>query len=263
MKLGKPVQLLYTREEEFIASPTRQSMVIDLTSGADEKGRFTFREVEIIKDNGAYTSWGATTPFVMMQAFSSMYKLPACKFKSTAVYTNNPNAGSFRGYGNPQATFSIERNIDLMAEELEMDKAEIRIINANTPGEITGQKLEYKTCGHKDAVETVVKESGYADSQARKLIENTGRYKTGTGFGSMLHVGGGAKIYRSDGCGTTLKIDPYGYLTIITGSNEIGQDLRARYTISLAVPCSFPNFVLQNHPPLEQLLLPLQQGCLP
>ncbi|MDP6909790.1 MAG: molybdopterin-dependent oxidoreductase, partial [Flavobacteriales bacterium] len=139
MKTGRPVQILFDRKDEFISSPTRQSMVIDLTSGADENGRFTFREVEIIKDNGAYTSWGATTPFVMMQTFSSMYKMPACKFTSTAVYTNNPNAGSFRGYGNPQATFSVERNIDLLAEKLGMDKAEIRVLNANTPGEVTGQ----------------------------------------------------------------------------------------------------------------------------
>ena len=95
-------------------------------------------------DNGAYTSWGATTPFVMMQAYSSLYQIAACKFQADAVYTNNPNAGSFRGYGNPQATFSIERNIDLMAEELGLGKDEIRLLNANFPGEITGQGLLLK-----------------------------------------------------------------------------------------------------------------------
>jgi len=220
MKTGRPVQILFDRYDEFVSSPTRQSMVIDLTSGADENGNFTFRDVKIIKDNGAYTSWGATTPFVMMQTYSSMYKMPACKFAASAVYTNNPNAGSFRGYGNPQATFSIERNIDLLAEELGMDKAEIRILNANTPGEITGQKLQYNTCGHLDAMKIVTEKSNYEDKRG---LENSGRIRKGIGFGSMLHVGGGAKIYRSDGCGTTLKIDPYGYLTIITGSNEIGQ----------------------------------------
>ncbi len=93
-KSRKPVQILFSREEEFILSPTRQPMIIDLTTGADENGKFTFREVEIIKDNGAYTSWGATTPFVMMQTYSSLYQIPACKFDSKAVYTNNPFAGS-------------------------------------------------------------------------------------------------------------------------------------------------------------------------
>ncbi|MFH1321353.1 MAG: xanthine dehydrogenase family protein molybdopterin-binding subunit [Bacteroidota bacterium] len=218
IKTGQPVQLIYDREEEFLASPTRQQMVIELTTGADQDGKFTFREVQITMDNGAYTSWGATTPFVMMQAYSSLYQVPACVFDARAVYTNNPNAGSFRGYGNPQATFSLERNIDLMAEELGMDKAEIRLINANYKGEITGQRLEFKTCGHKEALEKVIAESGKSN---KKSVSK--RYKRGLGYASMLHVGGGAKIYRSDGCGTTLKIDPFGYLTIITGSNEIGQ----------------------------------------
>ncbi|RLD22591.1 MAG: xanthine dehydrogenase family protein molybdopterin-binding subunit [Bacteroidetes bacterium] len=220
MKTGRPVQILYSRYEEFLASPTRQSMAIDLTSGADENGRFTFREVEIIKDNGAYTSWGATTPFVMMQTFSSLYKMPACKLTSTAVYTNNPNAGSFRGYGNPQATFSVERNIDLLAEELGMDKSQIRKLNSNTPGEITGQGMHFRTCGLLEAMEIVAEKSNY---ESKKDMEQSGRYRRGIGLGSMLHVGGGAKIYRSDGCGTTLKLDPYGCLTIITGSSEIGQ----------------------------------------
>ena len=220
IRSGKPVQILYSREEEFTQSPTRQPMIIDLTTGADENGKFTFREVEIIKDNGAYTSWGATTPFVMMQTYSSLYQVPACKFDSHAVYTNNPFAGSFRGYGNPQATFSLETNIDLMAEALKMDKAEIRLLNANYKGEVTGQGLHYKTCGAIPALETVIKNSNYHDL-ANAVKE--GRYKRGIGLASMLHVGGGAKIYRSDGCGTTLKLDSYGYLTIITGSNEIGQ----------------------------------------
>ncbi len=220
MKAGQPVQIVFSREEEFLASPTRQPMVMDITTGADKDGKFTFREVKIIKDNGAYTSWGATTPFVMMQTFSSLYQVPACVFDSHAVYTNNVFAGSFRGYGNPQATFALERNIDLMAEELGMDKAQIRLINANFPGETTGQGLIFHTCGHKEALETVIEKSGY---NGKREENSSGRFKTGIGFASMLHVGGGAKIYRSDGCGTTVKFDPYGQLTIITGSTEIGQ----------------------------------------
>jgi xanthine dehydrogenase molybdenum-binding subunit len=221
MKTGRPVQITYDREEEFLASPTRQPMVIDLITGADEKGRFTFREVKITKDNGAYTSWGATTPFVMMQAFSSLYQVPACVFDSHAVYTNNPFAGSFRGYGNPQATFALERNIDLMAAELGMDKAEIRLINVNYEGETTGQGLHYISCGHESALRTVIEKSVSGREDIK--THSTTRYKRGIGFASMLHVGGGAKIYRSDGCGTTVRLDDYGYLTIISGSSEIGQ----------------------------------------
>ncbi len=220
IKTGKPVQILFSRKEEFLHSAIRQSMIINLTTGADKNGKFTFREVKIIKDNGAYTSWGAKTSFVIMQTFSSLYQVPACVYDADAVYTNNVFAGSIRGFGNPQATFALERNIDLMADELGMDRAEIRLINANFPGEISGQGLEYDSCGHKPALESVIKHSGYL---TKNKVEESDRYKRGIGFASMLHVGGGAKIYRSDGCGTTLKLDTYGYLTIITGSSELGQ----------------------------------------
>ncbi|MCC6753737.1 MAG: xanthine dehydrogenase family protein molybdopterin-binding subunit [Saprospiraceae bacterium] len=224
MRTGRPVQIVYSRKEEFIASPTRQPMIIDLTAGVDAEGKFTFREVDIVKDNGAYTSWGATTPFVIMQAFSSLYKVRACRFDAKAVYTNNVFAGSFRGYGNPQATFALERMIDLLAAAIGMDQAEIRRINANEPGEITGQGLHYETCGHGECLDVVIRQServrNTANGGASRL---QGRYRSGVGFASMLHVGGGAKIYRSDGCGTTVRIDPYGHCTIITGSTEIGQ----------------------------------------
>jgi len=217
IKTGRPVQILYSRHEEFLASPTRQPMTIEIEAGADKDGNFTFRDVNVIKDNGAYTSWGATTPFVIMQAFSSLYTLPACRFSATAIYTNNVFAGSFRGYGNPQATFALERVIDLLADKLGMDKAQIRIKNANRPGETTGQGLFFETCGHQDCLQTVIKKAG------KKRKSENNRYRRGMGYASMIHVGGGAKIYRSDGCGTTIKIDPYGYCTIISGSNEIGQ----------------------------------------
>ncbi len=224
MKCGQPVQLIFSREEEFIASPTRQTMIYDVTAGADENGGFTFRDVKATLDNGAYTSWGATTPFVMMQTFSSLYQCPACRFDSTSVYTNNVYAGSFRGYGNPQATFALERTIDMLADEIGMSKSEIRLKNANFKGEVTKQGLHFITCGHKEALEIViekVKESTHPLIPSQEGKHK--RYKKGVGYASMLHVGGGAKIYPSDGCGTTLKIDPFGYLTIITGSSEIGQ----------------------------------------
>ncbi|HEY4798812.1 MAG TPA: xanthine dehydrogenase family protein molybdopterin-binding subunit, partial [Bacteroidia bacterium] len=218
-KTGRPVQILFDRKEEFLASPTRQNMVIDLSCGADKNGKFTFRDVTIVKDNGAYTSWGATTPFVMMQTFSSLYQVPACRFESKAVYTNNVYAGSFRGYGNPQAAFAIESSIDMLAEELKMDKAEIRLLNANFAGETTGQGLNYNTCGHIEALKIVIEKTRNNNLKS----ESKGRFVRGVGIASMMHVGGGAKIYRSDGCGTTLRLDDYGYLTLITGSSEIGQ----------------------------------------
>ncbi len=221
----RPVKLVFTREEEFMASPTRQPVLLKLRSGCRKDGILTFRSVETLHDNGAYTSWGATTPFVMMQTFSSLYRVPNCNYHTQAVYTNNPYAGSFRGYGNLQATFAVEAHMDKLAESIGMDPLEFRLKNAQVSGETTPQGMQFKSCGFQDCLRTAAGRSDYqmkhAASQSKWADGNP--IKRGVGMASMLHVGGGAKIYPSDGCGTILKIDDFAHVTLITGASEIGQ----------------------------------------
>jgi xanthine dehydrogenase molybdenum-binding subunit len=222
---GRPVKLVFTREEEFLASPTRQPVLLKLRSGCKKDGTLTFRTVDTLHDNGAYTSWGATTPFVMMQTFSSLYRVPNCKYLTRAVYTNNPYAGSFRGYGNLQATFAVEAHMDMLADAIGMDPLQFRLKNAQEPGEVTPQGMHFKSCGLKDCLKTAAIHGDYVAKRKANLAKWTSpaRFRRGVGMASMLHVGGGAKIYPSDGCGTILKMDDFGSVTVITGASEIGQ----------------------------------------
>lgn len=221
----RPVKLVFTREEEFIASPTRQPVLLKLRSGCRKDGALTFRAVETVHDNGAYTSWGATTPFVMMQTFSSLYRVPNCAYRTRAVYTNNPYAGSFRGYGNLQATFAVETHMDKLADAIGMDPLEFRLKNAQATGEVTAQGMQFKSCGFQDCLRTAAARSDYQAKHRSYQAhwQDPNPIKRGTGMASMLHVGGGAKIYPSDGCGTILKIDDFAHITLITGASEIGQ----------------------------------------
>jgi xanthine dehydrogenase molybdenum-binding subunit len=221
----RPVKLVFTREEEFMASPTRQPVLLKLRSGCKKDGTLTFRHVETVHDNGAYTSWGATTPFVMMQTISSLYRVPHCEYHTRAVYTNNPYAGSFRGYGNLQATFAVEAHMDKLADAIGMDPLEFRLKNAQAPGETTPQGMHFKSCGFQDCLSTAAQRSNYQAKHRANLAKwNDGNpIKRGVGIASMLHVGGGAKIYPSDGCGTILKIDDFAHVTLMTGASEIGQ----------------------------------------
>jgi xanthine dehydrogenase molybdenum-binding subunit len=221
----RPVKLVYTREEEFLASPTRQPVILKLRSGCKKDGTLTFRAVETLHDNGAYTSWGATTPFVMMQTFSSLYRVPHCKYHTTVAYTNNPYAGSFRGYGNLQATFAVDSHMDKLAEAVGMDPLAFRLKNAQGPGEVTGQGMVFKSCGFRDCLTTAAERSGFLAKhrEHRAAQRAPGAVKRGVGMASMLHVGGGAKIYPSDGCGTILKMDDFAHVTLMTGASEIGQ----------------------------------------
>jgi len=219
---GRPVRLLFNRHEEFIASPTRQPTEIRLRCGAKKDGTLTFRDAHLVHDNGGRTSWGATTPFVMMHCFSSLYRVPHVRFHTTVVNTNNPCSGSMRGYGNLQATFAVESQLDRLAEELGMDPLELRLKNCLEQGETTGQGMYLETCGQRECLTTAANSAAWTEKHGRMGAPEP-HLKRGIGLASMVHVGGGAKIYHSDGCGTILRADDYANFTLITGSSEIGQ----------------------------------------
>ncbi|MEW6266311.1 MAG: xanthine dehydrogenase family protein molybdopterin-binding subunit [Thermodesulfobacteriota bacterium] len=213
----RPVKMLFTRAEEFLAQAPRQPAIIDIAQGCDADGRLTFRDVSMILDNGAYTSWGATTPSVMMVPISSLYRVPNVRYEAKCVYTNNVYSQAMRGYGNPQATFAVESITDELALAAGIDPLEFRLLNANQCGEITPQRFKITTCGLTDCLQEVGARLEWTD-------KNRDRSKArGVGLGSLIHVGGGARVYKSDGHGMIMKIDDFGKVTVITGAVEIGQ----------------------------------------
>ncbi|HOJ71753.1 MAG TPA: xanthine dehydrogenase family protein molybdopterin-binding subunit [Syntrophorhabdaceae bacterium] len=216
LKTRKPVKIIFTREEEFFATSPRQCTITKISHGCDKDGRLTFRDVEMVLDNGAYTSWGATTPSVMMLPISSLYKVPNVRYIAKCVYTNNTYCQAMRGYGNPQATFAIESSLDQLAEKAGIDPLELRRINANEPGEITPQRFKITSCGMKECIEEVYKRLNWKEKRGK----DNGR---GVGMASLIHVGGGARVYKSDGCGTIIKMDDFGKVDVFTGASDIGQ----------------------------------------
>ena len=236
-KTGQPVRVAFSREEEFLAGPARQPAEVTARAGAKADGALTFRDVSCMLDIGAYVSWGTVTPLVMMETTASLYQVPHARFTADCVYTNNLITGAMRGYGNPQSTFFIETLMDRLAEALNMDPVDFRIMNANVPNSTTPQGLVITSCGLKECLEavaasadqSVAQKEPSSSSKKPAVIEqgNNGNLpphiKRGIGFASTLNVGGGARIYRSDGCGATVKVDDFGHVTLVTGSTEIGQ----------------------------------------
>jgi CO/xanthine dehydrogenase Mo-binding subunit len=214
----KPVKIVKTREEEFRYTSTRQPAIMRISQGCDKEGKLTFRDISMILDNGAYTSWGATTPSVMMMPISSLYKVPNVRYEAKCVYTNNTWSQAMRGYGNPQATFAIESNMDQLAETSGIDPLEFRLRNANEPGEVTPQRFKVTSCALRECIEEVGKRLDWAGK--KKGEKTPGR---GIGVASLIHVGGGARVYKSDGCGTIVKVDDFGSVDVFTGATDIGQ----------------------------------------
>ena len=241
-KTGRPVKVIYSREDEFRASPTRQAAIIHMRTGCKRDGTLTFRTADVLLDNGAYTSWGPTIPVIMMRTTSGHYRVPVVDYKAQAIYTNNPYAGSFRGYGNVQTTFATAQQMDILADQVDMDPLAFHLKNAQKSGEVTPQKSFLRECVLAECLETAAQASDY--SRKRKAYaaerEKPGRYKKGIGLASSIHNAGGAKIHKSDGIGTILKVDDYARVTVITGASEIGQGIDAVINLIVAEELGVP-----------------------
>jgi 4-hydroxybenzoyl-CoA reductase alpha subunit len=218
---GRPVRVAFDRAEEFRAAPLRQPMQATMHAGARRDGSLLFRDVTALLDGGAYISWGVLSPVVMMLTFASLYRLPHARFAADVAYTNNPTTGAMRGFGNPQITFLIETTMDRLAEELGMDPLEFRLLNANRPNEMTPQEVQITSCGLRQCFMEAGETIGW--ERRKEKAPERGRVVRGIGVAATLNVGGGARIYRSDGCGAMVMVDDFGSVTLVTGATEIGQ----------------------------------------
>lgn len=213
----RPVKIEFDRLEEFVACPPREPCVIRLRSAAAADGRLLARDCHVTIDSGAYVSWGSTTPTVMLATVAGLYRCPAVHFDTSIVYTNNPYSGSMRGYGNPEPTFALEAQMDDLAEKLGLDRLEIRRRNAVTAGDVHPQGFVITSCAMQECLDVV------ADEIARDVPAPRPGWRRGAGYAAMFHVAGGARIYRSDGCGAIVRIDDFGKVSLLTGASEIGQ----------------------------------------
>jgi CO/xanthine dehydrogenase Mo-binding subunit len=141
---GKPVKMVYNREESFFGHVHRHPAEIRFEHGVNRDGKLVFVNCEIYLDGGAYAS---STPAVVGNAGTmglGPYVVPNVKMDTYGVYTNNPPCGAMRGFGSVQAAFAHEAQMDKIAAELGMDPLEIRRINAFEEGSVTphGQVID-------------------------------------------------------------------------------------------------------------------------
>lgn len=146
IRTGRPVRLVFTREESIAASAKRHPARITYRMGLKNDGRITAASFHMLSDGGAY---GMSTEGVMRKAAIlslGPYAIPNLQVDTWGVYTNNTPSGAFRTFGGMQAQFATESHLDLCAEKLGLDPFEIRRRNMMRPGDTThtGQRLD--TC---------------------------------------------------------------------------------------------------------------------
>ena len=141
---GRPVKMVYSREESFFGHVHRHPATLRYEHGATRDGRLVYVRARILLDGGAYTS---STPAVVANAATlgvGPYEVPNVVMDAYGVHTNNPPCGAMRGFGAVQACFAYESQMDRLADALGMDPVQVRLRNAMNTGSVmpTGQLVE-------------------------------------------------------------------------------------------------------------------------
>ncbi|MGH3729998.1 MAG: xanthine dehydrogenase family protein molybdopterin-binding subunit, partial [Micromonosporaceae bacterium] len=144
LRTGRPVKMVYSREESFFGHVHRHPATMRYEHGATRDGEIVYATAEIVLDGGAYAS---STPAVVGVAASlglGPYRIPHLAIDAYGAYTNNPPCGAMRGFGGVQACFGYESQMDKLAAALDMDPVDVRIRNAVSQGDVvaTGQPID-------------------------------------------------------------------------------------------------------------------------
>lgn len=205
----RTVKVKLTRKESIMIHPKRHPFYMDVTSACDEEGHLTALKAVVVSDTGAYASLGGPVLQRACTHAAGPYNFQTIDIDGKAVYTNNPPAGAFRGFGVTQTCFASEMNLNLLAEMVGISPWEIRYRNAVRPGEVlpNGQIADPAT--------------GIAETlEAVKEIYDSEKY---VGIGCAMKNAGVGVGLPDWGCCRLLVKD--GRVQIHAGASCIGQGL--------------------------------------
>jgi aldehyde oxidoreductase len=231
-KLGHPVRCIYTRVESMASSTKRHPATIEARAAADQDGKLLAIDMVADFNTGAYASWGPTVADRVPVHGSGPYFVPHVHIETRSIFTNEPPAGAFRGFGVPQAAIIQEQLFDDLALELGVDPFEFRYRNAIRAGQptATGQKLK-ASAGLSKCLEALRPQWDALRSEAARWNQDKDNTRRrGVGVGCMWY-----------GCGNTSMSNPSkirvslsksGRLTLFNGAVDIGQ---GSYTVVLQI----------------------------
>ena len=221
---GRPVKLTFSRAESLQVHPKRHATTITIKTGTTRDGRILAESIRLLGDTGAYASMGAAVMTRAAVVSTGPYDIPNVHIECHVVYTNNPPAGAFRGFGAPQAHFAAESHLDLVAEMVGLSPFDIRrrhalrVGSTTNTGHVLGESVGLVECI--DRVEAAVKEV-QAKERALRLPPGIRR-----GWGvacGYKNVGRGNAI--PDSAGASVEATPDGRLLVRAGAVDLGQGL--------------------------------------
>jgi CO/xanthine dehydrogenase Mo-binding subunit len=205
----RPVKLVYTRSEEFVAGTMRENAIVKLRSAVTRNGDVVAQEAEWLMDAGAYAGETPAIAGIAMLTVAGAYRVGAVRYRGHAIYTNTPPTGSFRGVCGPYMVFAAERHMDRIANELDLDRRELRIRNAYRPGDRmpNGQTLD--DTAFAEAFERIEQVAPWAELNQRRPYH-------GVGIAAVTW------LTNPLAGSATLKLNEDGTIGLITAATDIG-----------------------------------------
>ncbi|WP_198369612.1 molybdopterin-dependent oxidoreductase [Roseomonas rosulenta] len=221
-RLNRPVRVVYSRGESMASTTKRHPARLTAFLNADAEGRFTGFGMDAIFNTGAYASWGPTVANRVPVHASGPYRVPNVANQSVALYTNDTPAGAFRGFGVPQSAIATECLVDDIAEELGLDRWEIRRRNALGKGDVTpsGQVL-HASAGLPACLDALKPDWEAALARVAAHNATQPRERLGAGIACMWYGCGNTAMTNPSTMRITLARD--GTLTLFNGAVDIGQ----------------------------------------
>jgi CO/xanthine dehydrogenase Mo-binding subunit len=229
VKARRPVKLVFDRAEDVLTTSKRHPSRVRYRTGARTDGTLTAIEAEVVLNAGAYQTLSSAVLWRSLCTAAGPYRIPNVKVDARSVATNTVPNGAFRGFGSPQVIFPHESQMDLLAERLGIDRAEIRRRNLLRPGDRTStNQLVEDSVGVGATLERALDVSDWEGRLRRVEAWNAGRSdrRRGVGLSCVIYgVGLGGKAPFLDKAGATMKLEADGSVTIAVGTVEMGQGL--------------------------------------
>ena len=203
LRVGRPVRLALTRQQEFVVGHPAPGAVFDLELGAKRDGKLVALRVRYHYDNGATSGWhaGITGSFL-----GGTYQIANFELTGFEVATNKTPVDAYRGPGAPQAYFALESAIDELALQLDIDPIELRLRNASKEGDPSADRSPWPRIAMIECLEA-----------ARRHPLYTAPVGAGEGVGVALGSWGGARTPAAAGC----RVEPDGTLSIVIGTPDV------------------------------------------
>ncbi|MEO8135826.1 MAG: xanthine dehydrogenase family protein molybdopterin-binding subunit [Betaproteobacteria bacterium] len=232
LRLNRAVRWTALRGESFLADEHARDVLVTSELGLDADGRFTALRVRYDVNVGAYMCGRSTTPINNIGGIAGVYTTPAIAAEVIGIFTNTQATAAYRGAGRPDATYAIERIIDVAAAEMDIDPVELRrrnLIPARAMPYRTPFLFEYDCGNFEPNLDKALALSHYATfAQRREEAKRRGRWR-GIGIAMPIEQAGGFGADRA-----AVRAHPDGSVTLTTGTMSVGQGHETGFSLLVA-----------------------------